>query len=104
MGILKKYNEYFYGQNEGDIEGEMENSEMDMDSSDEEQELQKLIDGNKTMVTINGITVSLPSEMDGKVFLLDKGGKHIRRESAQEVLDVLTGKAVFESKKYKRHR
>jgi hypothetical protein len=105
MGILKKYNEYLSTQSEGEISPE--ETMMDDDSnigSDKQSELQPLIDGEKMSVTIDGYEISLPSEMDGKVFLIVKDKKHVKRESPQEVLDIISGKAVFESKRHRRHR
>lgn len=93
---MKKFNE-FNSFDEREMDGEIESPKEDM------SELEKLESGEVNKVEINGFHVSKPSELDGE-FLIDKDGKHMRKSNIQEVVDVVTGKAVFESRRHRRHK
>jgi hypothetical protein len=98
MGMLKKFNEYFYKSVSEEMDSDVE---MEKDTELEGSDLEKLVNGEVNQVEIEGYVVSRPSELDGK-YLIVKDGKHAQRSSEQEVLDIITGKAVFESRKHRK--
>lgn len=114
MGVLRKFNEFFYP-------GDSENGEIKVDTSlnqiskDEMDQLQKLSKGQVSEVKVGDFTVSMPSEFDGKAFLVaNKEGKHQKisfeggytkmAEAERKVLDIILGKVVLESKRNRRHK
>lgn len=89
MGNLRKFNEYFY-------EGS-EKPESEIGS------LEELNSGEVNELNMGDFTVTKPSELDGKFLVVNKDGKHTKAETEQEVMDILSGKKVLESKKHRRH-
>jgi hypothetical protein len=114
MGNLRKFNEFYYGGEES-----MEKTPIDSNlyqlTKEEMDKLQKLSKGQISEVKINGFTISMPSEFDGKAFLVaNEEGKHQKisfeggypamAEAERKVLDIISGKSILESKRNRRHR
>jgi len=114
MKTLRKFNEYFYS------EGEemMEKPDTDMKnqlSKEEMKDLEDLSRGKNFEVRVGDYTVTKPSELDGGYVITDSKGKtmQIRPDQVEKksksvdvdvelaVLDVLTGKKMFESRRHR---
>jgi hypothetical protein len=114
MSILKKFNEFYYPEDDS-VEKNPVDSNSYQITQDEMNQLQKLSKGETSEVNINGFTVTMPSEFDGQGFLVaNSEGKHKKisfsggypemAEAERKVLDIITGKAILESKRHRRHR
>lgn len=110
MGILKKFYEFL----EAPKYQGMESSEDEMGAQAQSTEdlsaaLDKLVEDGGEIVW-NNFKISVPSELNSPgeetVFLIDKGGKHAKAKSKEEVEQVVSEKILFESfrSKYKRRK
>lgn len=113
MGILKKFNEYSGFHYDTKEEVPVNNNVYHI-TKDEMDKLEKLSKGQIAEVEVNGFSVSMPSEFDGKAFLVAKDGKHQKisfeggyskmAEAERKVLDIISGKSILESKRHRRHK
>ena len=114
MNNLKKFNEFYHADEES-----MKTPPMDPNmyqiTKEEMSELEKLSKGQVSEVKVGEFTVSMPSEFDGKAFLVANGeGKHQKisfeggypamAEAERKVLDIIKGKVMLESKRHRRQR
>lgn len=114
MSNLKKFNEFYYPEDKSMEQQPMDSNQYQV-SKEEMDQLGKLSKGEISEVKINGFSVSMPSEFDGKAFLVaNEEGKHQKvpfdgsypsmAEAERKVLDIVTGRAIFESKRHNRKR
>jgi len=114
MGILRKFNEFFYPEDSESKEMKVDSGSSQI-SKDEMDQLEKLSKGQISEVKVGEFTVSMPSEFDGKAFLVVNGeGKHQKisfeggyqsmAEAERKVLDIIQGKVMLESKRNRRHK
>jgi hypothetical protein len=112
MAMMKKFNEYFFPEQEKEISSPGKDTYQI--TKEEMDKLEKLSKGQISQVEINGFIVSMPSEFDGKAFLVDKDGKHQKisfdggypemAEAERKVLSIITGEVMLESKRHRRHK
>jgi hypothetical protein len=114
MGVLRKFNEFFYPEDSESKEIKTDSTSNEI-TKDEMDQLEKLSKGQVGEVKIGDFTVSMPSEFDGQAFLVvNKEGKHQKisftggytgmAEAERKVLDILGGKVMLESKRNRRQR
>ena len=113
MGILKKFNEYSGFHYDAKEEVPVNNDVYHI-TKEEMDKLEKLSKGQIAEVEVNGFSVSMPSEFDGKAFLVAKDGKHQKisfeggypemAEAERKVLSIISGKVMLESKRHRRPR
>jgi hypothetical protein len=113
MKIVKGYNEY-KDLSDFSLNGSDKNRMGDNEITDDETaEIKKLASGEINQIDINGFKVSIPSELDGKSFLvINQEGKHHKipfgddsssvSEAEGKVLDIIKGITILESKRYKK--
>jgi len=116
MNNLKKFNEFYnYDSDEESMKTPPMDPNMYQIKKEEMSELEKLSKGQISEVKINGFTISMPSEFDGKAFLVaNEEGKHQKisfeggypamAEAERKVLDIIQGKVILESKRQRRQR
>lgn len=104
MGILKKFNEFLEAPKmETEFDGEVQTN-----SPDELKDALAKLAEEGGEVEWNQYKVTLPSELNGegqsKTYLVDKGGKHAKAQSEEEVEKIVTEQVLFESFRSKRKR
>lgn len=100
MGILKKFNEFLEAPKYQGMDSSQDEKEMEPSTGDLKAALDKLAqDGGE--LEWNQYKITLPSELNSegepKTYLIDKGGKHLKASSEEEVEKVVTEQVVFES-------
>lgn len=102
MKKLKKFYEVYYDKKSMEEEYDV----MDDSVVDVEKGLMQLKSGEKTQLEMDGFEISLPSELDGKYFLLvNQQNKHVKIKSepmnsaVMQIEDYISGKKVMESRK-----
>jgi hypothetical protein len=103
MGIMKKFNEYFYS-GANDPQGAEPHDTTS--GGDEMEKLKELESGAVNKVEVNGYQISRPSELEGdkNPYLIVKDKTHARKSNIEEVMAVVEGKLIFESYRSSRKR
>ena len=110
MRVLRKFNETFYPEVDQEIKKPENGNVLTKENM---EDLKAVKTGKKTEAVIGDFTVSRPAELDGGYLVINVEGKHqqisLKDKSyesethlEQKVLDIVTGKILLESKRYKR--